>query len=207
MASPAALRTGSRAEPGISISSQALLVVDDECICREVSLGASRLLGAGRSAIVGRQVADLLEPDSRESFRLFWLAFGDTGGHAGPFALDAPAASVEVQIGVEAEVLPGRHILVLGPPGHAVGGAPSDPLARSPVHVGGDPQPRDPTGREREILGLLAGGATDVQIAEKLSLSPATVQTHVRNAKSKLGARTRAQAVALALRRGLIHAA
>jgi DNA-binding CsgD family transcriptional regulator len=37
-----------------------------------------------------------------------------------------------------------------------------------------------------------------------LALSPATVQTHVRNAKAKLGARTRAQAVALSLQRGLI---
>jgi len=39
-----------------------------------------------------------------------------------------------------------------------------------------------------------------------LELSPATVQTHVRNAKAKLGARTRAQAVALAIRSGLIAA-
>ncbi len=51
---------------------------------------------------------------------------------------------------------------------------------------------------------MLAGGDTDVQIAGKLELSPATVQTHVRNAKAKLGARTRAQAVAMALRDGLI---
>ena len=61
-----------------------------------------------------------------------------------------------------------------------------------------------PTPREREVLDLLADGATDEQIAAKLSLSPATVQSHVRNAKAKLGARTRAQAVALALHRGLI---
>ena len=54
------------------------------------------------------------------------------------------------------------------------------------------------------MLALLAAGATDDQIAELLELSPATVQTHVRNAKAKLGARTRAQAVAIALRRGLI---
>ena len=51
---------------------------------------------------------------------------------------------------------------------------------------------------------MLADGDTDVQVADKLDLSPATVQTHVRNAKAKLGARTRAQAVALALRRGMI---
>ena len=56
------------------------------------------------------------------------------------------------------------------------------------------------------MLALLAGGHTDGQIAALLELSPATVQTHVRNAKSKLGARTRAQAVAIALQRGLIGA-
>ena len=67
------------------------------------------------------------------------------------------------------------------------------------------PQRRSPSKREREILTLLARGSTDVQIAEVLSLSPATVQTHVRNAKAKLGARTRAQAVALALVGGLIQ--
>ena len=54
------------------------------------------------------------------------------------------------------------------------------------------------------MLQLLAEGRTDSQIAELLELSPATVQTHVRNAKAKLGARTRAQAVAVSLRRGLI---
>ena len=63
---------------------------------------------------------------------------------------------------------------------------------------------RDPSVREREVLALLASGATDREIAQLLELSPATVQTHVRNAKAKLGARTRAQAVALALERDLI---
>jgi DNA-binding CsgD family transcriptional regulator len=63
---------------------------------------------------------------------------------------------------------------------------------------------REPSAREREVLALLASGATDREIAQLLELSPATVQTHVRNAKAKLGARTRAQAVALALQRELI---
>jgi DNA-binding CsgD family transcriptional regulator len=64
--------------------------------------------------------------------------------------------------------------------------------------------PRRPTAREREVLALLATGATDSEIADLLGLSSATVQTHVRNAKTKLGARTRAQAVALAVAQGLI---
>ncbi len=67
-----------------------------------------------------------------------------------------------------------------------------------------EPGARRPSRREREVLALLARGATDAQIALELELSPATVQTHVRNAKAKLGARTRAQAVALALVSGLI---
>ena len=64
--------------------------------------------------------------------------------------------------------------------------------------------PRRPTAREREVLALLATGATDSEIADLLGLASATVQTHVRNAKTKLGARTRAQAVALAVAQGLI---
>jgi DNA-binding CsgD family transcriptional regulator len=60
------------------------------------------------------------------------------------------------------------------------------------------------TRREREILGLLAEGMSGAQIAEKLVLSPETVRTHVRNARSKLGATTRSQAVALALRQNAL---
>ena len=56
----------------------------------------------------------------------------------------------------------------------------------------------------RGTAALLATGATDNEIADILALSPATVQTHVRNAKTKLGARTRAQAVALAIAHGMI---
>jgi DNA-binding CsgD family transcriptional regulator len=60
--------------------------------------------------------------------------------------------------------------------------------------------------REREILGLIAGGDSGAQIAEALVLSPETVRTHIRNAMSKLGASSRAQAVALAFQRNEIGA-
>lgn len=51
--------------------------------------------------------------------------------------------------------------------------------------------------REREILSMLADGASGAEIAQRLFLSAETVRTHVRNAASKLGARTRTQAVAM----------
>jgi DNA-binding NarL/FixJ family response regulator len=56
------------------------------------------------------------------------------------------------------------------------------------------------SGREREILGLLAHGHSNPDIAKRLFISPETVRTHVRNAMRKLEADTRTQAVALALR-------
>jgi DNA-binding CsgD family transcriptional regulator len=56
------------------------------------------------------------------------------------------------------------------------------------------------TPRERQILGLLADGKSGAKIAAELVLSPETVRTHVRNAMSKLGASTRSQAVAMAVR-------
>lgn len=56
------------------------------------------------------------------------------------------------------------------------------------------------SGRELEVLELLADGLNGQAIAERLFLSPETVRTHVRNATSKLGARTRVQAVAMVVR-------
>jgi PAS domain S-box-containing protein len=53
--------------------------------------------------------------------------------------------------------------------------------------------------REREVLGLLARGLTGEQIAERLVLSPETIRTHIRNAREKLGASTRVEAVTMAL--------
>ena len=58
--------------------------------------------------------------------------------------------------------------------------------------------------REREVLDLLAKGLTGEEAATRLSLSPETIRTHVRNAMDKLEAHTRVHAVAIALRQGEI---
>ncbi len=57
------------------------------------------------------------------------------------------------------------------------------------------------TPREREVLALLATGATTRSIAHRLSVSPATVRNHVHHILGKLGVHSRLEAVALALRR------
>jgi PAS domain S-box-containing protein len=61
------------------------------------------------------------------------------------------------------------------------------------------------TTREREVVRLVALGSNTRHIAAELSLSQATVRSHVRNAMTKTGARTRAHLVALVLADGLVQ--
>ena len=53
--------------------------------------------------------------------------------------------------------------------------------------------------RERDVVRLLSRGATGPEIADELQVAHNTVRTHVRNAMTKLGARSRAQLVAMSL--------
>jgi DNA-binding NarL/FixJ family response regulator len=59
--------------------------------------------------------------------------------------------------------------------------------------------------REREILQMVANGATTKEVARDLGISPHTVKTHLERIFEKLGANDRAQAVAIAIRTGLVE--
>jgi len=59
--------------------------------------------------------------------------------------------------------------------------------------------------REREILQKVANGATTKEVAHDLGISPHTVKTHLERIFEKLGANDRAQAVAIAIRTGLVQ--
>ena len=70
------------------------------------------------------------------------------------------------------------------------------------------PPPREfeqePTPREVEVLQLVADGLVNRDIGKRLSLSEETVKSHVRHLLAKLQARSRAHAVAVGFRRGLL---
>jgi DNA-binding NarL/FixJ family response regulator len=110
---------------------------------------------------------------------------------------------------LEAAYRSGARALIAKPSGLSVlvealrkvwaGGRYFDP--RFSLRSGNGSGPKALSARESEILGLLAGGLTGEEIAQRLVLSPETVRTHVRNAMAKLEARTRTEAVVIALRR------
>ena len=74
---------------------------------------------------------------------------------------------------------------------------PLQPVAAEPGH--------EPTARETQVLQLISDGLVNREIGERLFLSEETVKSHVRHILAKLQARSRAHAVAVGFRRGLIN--
>jgi DNA-binding CsgD family transcriptional regulator len=70
--------------------------------------------------------------------------------------------------------------------------------------VPGDASSFGLTTRELDVLRLLVEGRSDRQIGEALFIGARTVQTHVANLFAKLGVNTRAEAAAVAVRRGIV---
>ena len=88
-----------------------------------------------------------------------------------------------------------------------------DITARSPAdsRAGGicttDQLARLLTDRELEVLAMVARGLSNGEIAEQLTISPATAKTHVANLLTKLDSRDRIQLVIIAYQSGLVTTA
>lgn len=115
-------------------------------------------------------------------------------------------APVVVAIEIHDEQLAARlRVLLSGVPGIAIAdaGEQSDvSLVQFANDVDGEVAL---TPRELDVLQLLVQGASNKEIARRLGISASTVKFHVRSIVDKLGADGRTDAVANAMRRGIIH--
>ena len=164
----------------------AMLLADDERRYVDVNEAACTLLGLSREELLEAGVEAITPVALRGRVPALWDRFLSQGTMQGVYELtDASGRVIRITYVAIARVLPGRHLscLLTGQPAEAAG-------ALSP--------------RERDVVSLAAQGLTSVAVAEALSLSRATVETHFRNAVRRLGARNRAHAIALALTRGEI---
>lgn len=108
-------------------------------------------------------------------------------------SLEAGAAGLVLKDAPPAEVLRALDAACQGLTYVDAGLTGSPPSAAAPI-----------TQREAEVLGLLAAGCSYADVAARLGIGEETARSHYRKACVRLGAKTRAQAVAIALRQGLI---
>ena len=184
-----------------------MLIADDQRRWVTGNNAACELLGIARTEVPWHSMDDFTPPAERTRLEEQWQEFLSNGAAEGWYELYVPdRGSVPVEFSATANVLPARHLSVFIPPETSAvreeRGRPTEaPWSPVLMEDGGQPEL---TRREREVMTLVAHGLRSTEMAERLVLSPETIKTHVRNAMTKLGSRTRAHAVAIALVTGQI---
>lgn len=174
-----------------------MLLADDDRRYVDANPAACRFLGLPSEQIVGKTIDDFTPPEMRHRVDAMWRVFREQGTQSGVYELMRPdGGRRRCQFSATADIEPGRHLSILMSDQPAERRDPEDESHRARE------KRRPLSRRERQVMTLLADGATGVEISERLHISPETVRNHLRAAREKLGARTRAHAIALAVQRG-----
>jgi DNA-binding NarL/FixJ family response regulator len=169
----------------------------DEALARiEALRPAVAVLDVRMPGLDGIEVARRAGVSTPETAAVLYTGYGDRG-----LVSDALDAGVRGYVLKEAPLEDLLRAIKLVARGSAYVDAALGTALVGGLAVAGTPQLTD---REREVVRLLAAGLRDAEIGRRLSISPDTVRTHVRNLTAKLDAETRTQAVATALRQSLI---
>ena len=174
-------------------SRNAMVLLDERRTVLEVNGAFLKLLGFARDDVLARPVWEL-SPDGPALSAREWALRITQGDFTGQRELTRhDGSTISVQWGAHPETVSGRRLVLV--------------VALSTERWGGrfrrDPPPKDSeeplSGREREIVRLVAMGGSGPEIADELGIAHDTVRTHVRNSMDKVGARSRAHLVAKAL--------
>jgi PAS domain S-box-containing protein len=194
------LKVAARLRAAFVRSKHAMMIADDQRRWVAANLAACDLLGIAQEDVSWHTMDDFTPLSERSRLKEQWAEFLASGEAEGRYELYVPDREpFPVEFGAIANVLPARHLALFIPPEEdgSTAGAWS---ALKALDAGRLPL----TKREREVMALAASGGQSADIAERLFLSPETVKSHVQNAMGKLGAHTRAHAVAIALVTGQI---
>jgi PAS domain S-box-containing protein len=185
-----------------------MLILDDQRRYVIANAPACGLLGMSPAEVPWHRIDDFTPAQDRKRLAEQWDAFLVNGGMEGLFHLRVPDGSlVPVEFSATANVLPGRHLSVVMPRG---GSLAEEALGEAPREAGWtrlvapEAEQAPLTVREHQVIALVAAGLQGGEIAARLGVSPETIKSHVQNAMTKLGAHTRAHAVAIALSTGQI---
>ena len=201
------LQVAARLRAAFARSRHPMLIADDERRWVSGNAAACELLGLAQEAVSWHTMDDFTPLSERPRLKQQWAEFLASGEAGGQYQLYVPDRQpFPVEFGAIANVLPSRHLALFIRPdeGSAEGITASTRVgewrALMAVRKGRLPL----TKREREIMTLAAAGGQSGDMAERLYLSPETIKSHIQNAMGKLGAHTRAHAVAIALVTGQI---
>ena len=182
-----------------NLSKNPMIVLQRDRVLAEANGAFLEAFGYTRARALGRKLDEFVAEDSRRRMKKDWWGLLRTGRLNGDRELiRGDGRHARVQFAAHREIVTGRD-LILG----VVLELDGRPMrcGKAPV----DASPAALTGREREVVALVALGRRRREIADELFISDATVKTHLRNAMHKLDVHSQAQLVAVALTRGLIE--
>jgi PAS domain S-box-containing protein len=173
-----------------------MALVDDQRRFVDVNRAFLRMLGFTREALVGQPASNVISgaPVYTAEEWAAQLAKERFTGEVGLVRADGTV--VLHQWGATVEVVTGRRLVLMVAMTTSRWGGRFRRITDDEVAEG------DLSGRELEVLAQVARGRSGPEIAEELGIAHDTVRTHVRNAMTKVGARSRAHLVAKALGEG-----
>jgi len=178
-------------------SRNAMVLLDGERRHVDVNGAYLKLIGYRREQLLGQPVYRYLVGGPQLSAREWKKLLAEHRFTGESELLVADGGRVAVQWAASTEVVTGRQLVLFV----ALSTSQWGPRFRRSLPEEHRPEPLSK--REREVVRLVALGATGPEIAEELRIAHDTVRTHARNAMTKVGARSRAHLVAKALGEGL----